>query len=430
MADIDYTMSILHRYLKELSIKVSYGRIRKLLATPMGCSVRGISDALDSLHITHEVYQLPATYLSKIEAPFLALMHNGRYCLVKSIQEEKTILLSDKGKEENLPTKQFIAAWKGVVLIIDETQASYHEPYYQLKQILYLAKKYRCLSTIGLAGIIYLLASPRQTGDLLFNTLTWIGLAVSILIIYKESYNKDFLQRFCKIGNIVDCNEILHSKAASINGIITLGEMALLYYSTLFLSTAFHIPLYYSIWTWATCISIAFTLWSVGYQVIIARKLCMFCLSIDIIIWLQALVLFSTDMAAWHLNISSIFAFILIGTLCWHRMVCAERTAGLGAGSSKVERQKSTFAVISHPFRYTAANGACSSQRGKGHDNSKRSTRRQAHTNYYKPTLQTLCKRASRMDETGKCIHKDSFLNCSARYRRQRHRTGNHNLLS
>ena len=68
MADIDYTMSILHRYLKELSIKVSYGRIRKLLATPMGCSVRGISDALDSLHITHEVYQLPATYLSKIEA--------------------------------------------------------------------------------------------------------------------------------------------------------------------------------------------------------------------------------------------------------------------------------------------------------------------------------------------------------------------------
>lgn len=89
MADIDYTMSILHRYLKELSIKVSYGRIRKLLATPMGCSVRGISDALDSLHITHEVYQLPATYLSKIEAPFLALMHNGRYCLVKAYKKKK-----------------------------------------------------------------------------------------------------------------------------------------------------------------------------------------------------------------------------------------------------------------------------------------------------------------------------------------------------
>lgn len=105
MADIDYTMSILHRYLKELSIKVSYGRIRKLLATPMGCSVRGISDALDSLHITHEVYQLPATYLSKIEAPFLALMHNGRYCLVKSIQEEKTILLSDKGERRKPPDK-------------------------------------------------------------------------------------------------------------------------------------------------------------------------------------------------------------------------------------------------------------------------------------------------------------------------------------
>ena len=169
-------MSILHRYLKELSIKVSYGRIRKLLATPMGCSVRGISDALDSLHITHEVYQLPATYLSKIEAPFLALMHNGRYCLVKSIQEEKNNLTFRQGERRKPPDKTVHRCMERSRLIIDETQASYHEPYYQLKQILYLAKKYRCLSTIGLAGIIYLLASPRQTGDLLFNTLTWIAL--------------------------------------------------------------------------------------------------------------------------------------------------------------------------------------------------------------------------------------------------------------
>ena len=195
----------------------------------MGCSVRGISDALDSLHITHEVYQLPATYLSKIEAPFLALMHNGRYCLVKSIQEEKTILLSDKGKEENLPTKQFIAAWKGVVLIIDETQTSYHEPYYQLKQILYLAKKYRCLSTIGLAGIIYLLASPRQTGRPTFqHTDMDRPCRVHPHHLQKNPTTKTSCSVFCKIGNIVDCNEILHSKAASINGIITLGEMALI----------------------------------------------------------------------------------------------------------------------------------------------------------------------------------------------------------
>ena len=75
-------------------------------------------------------------------------------------------------------------------------------------------KKYRCLSTIGLAGIIYLLASPWQSGDLIFQTLIDMDRATPcpFLIIYKESYNKDFLQRFCKIGNIVDCNEILHPK--------------------------------------------------------------------------------------------------------------------------------------------------------------------------------------------------------------------------
>lgn len=60
--------------------------------------------------------------------------------------------------------------------------------------------------------------------------MTWVGLTVAIGIIYKESYDKDFLQRFCKIGTVVDCNGILHSKAANIGRAVSLGEMALLYF--------------------------------------------------------------------------------------------------------------------------------------------------------------------------------------------------------
>ena len=44
------------------------------------------------------------------------------------------------------------------------------------------------------------------------------GIDCAIGIIYKESYDKDFLQRFCKIGTVVDCNGILHSKAANDRG--------------------------------------------------------------------------------------------------------------------------------------------------------------------------------------------------------------------
>lgn len=78
--------------------------------------------------------------------------------------------------------------------------------------------------------MMYLFVNHAHIGETLFNLMTWVGLAVAIGIIYKESYDKDFLQRFCKIGTVVDCNGILHSKAANIGGLVSLGEMALLYF--------------------------------------------------------------------------------------------------------------------------------------------------------------------------------------------------------
>lgn len=65
MPGIDYTAYILYRYLKELSVRISSGSIRRSLNTPMGNTLRGISDALDEFHIEHEVYQLPAAYLKE-----------------------------------------------------------------------------------------------------------------------------------------------------------------------------------------------------------------------------------------------------------------------------------------------------------------------------------------------------------------------------
>ena len=87
MPGIDHTTYILYRYLKELSVKISYGSIRQSLDTPMGNTLRGISDALDEFHIVHEVYQLPAEYLKELECPFISVIQNGHFCIVKNMNE-------------------------------------------------------------------------------------------------------------------------------------------------------------------------------------------------------------------------------------------------------------------------------------------------------------------------------------------------------
>lgn len=292
MPGIDHTTYILYRYLKELSVKISYGSVRQSLDTPMGNTLRGISDALDEFHIVHEVYQLPAEYLKELECPFISVIQNGHFCIVKNMNEKEVMLISDKGKKSIVSLEFFLTIWKGTVLIIDPLQTVQQESYYRVKQIVSYLYTYRYFIILALAGMMYLFVNHAHIGETLFNLMTWVGLAVAIGIIYKESYDKDFLQRFCKIGTVVDCNEILHSKAANIGGLVSLGEMALLYFSTLFLYTAIHGADYLMVWVLSTAIALITTLWSVVYQVIIAKKLCMLCTLLDMVIWAQAAILY------------------------------------------------------------------------------------------------------------------------------------------
>lgn len=76
MTAIDNTNILLYRYLRSLSAKVSRSTVHRLLDTPVGSSMRGISDALDALHIKNEVYQLPPSsdYFAQVETPFITML--------------------------------------------------------------------------------------------------------------------------------------------------------------------------------------------------------------------------------------------------------------------------------------------------------------------------------------------------------------------
>lgn len=51
MIEVDNTSIVLYHYLRTLSVKVSRSTVHRLLDTPLGDSIRGISDALDILHV-------------------------------------------------------------------------------------------------------------------------------------------------------------------------------------------------------------------------------------------------------------------------------------------------------------------------------------------------------------------------------------------
>lgn len=62
MVEVDNNIAVvLYHYLRVLSVKVSRSTVHRLLDTPLGDGIRGISDALDMLLVKNEVYQLPSS---------------------------------------------------------------------------------------------------------------------------------------------------------------------------------------------------------------------------------------------------------------------------------------------------------------------------------------------------------------------------------
>ncbi len=55
------TSEVVHHFLRSVTVKVSRTTVCRLLDSPLGNTMQGISDALNALHVNNVVYQLQPT---------------------------------------------------------------------------------------------------------------------------------------------------------------------------------------------------------------------------------------------------------------------------------------------------------------------------------------------------------------------------------
>lgn len=288
MSEVENTSGILYHYLRALHVKVSKMTVRRLLNNPLGNSMRGISDALDALHINNAVYQLPKDFLDKIESPCIAVTtdNDSPFCLVERIEEEHIIITTPHAQQMRVTKQQFLQKWTGGILISEVSEQTIQEKNCRLKDIAEWIRQYQLL----LAGIVTAILILYSTGNsvskgmslYLFTLCT--GMFVSSAILYKEMVNSRFLHSFCHIGNVVDCNEVLHSKGSRIVG-MGLGELSLFYFCTLLLFALIRPHDFYFISFLCNIGALGFTIYSVIYQAFVVRKGCMLCMIINLIVW-------------------------------------------------------------------------------------------------------------------------------------------------
>lgn len=319
MTAVDNTGTVLYRYLRALSVKVSRSTVHRLLDTPVGSSMRGISDALDALHIKNEVYQLPPSpdYFAQLEAPFITMMQVDTNPF--RVVTKKDDFIVEFGNSERVGVDTFLEKWTGTVLFGEATSATTSEARFRWKNIGYLLMEYKAVLAILVIIILGVASAGQRAGSPSFiaylGSLAF-GILVSVAILYKEHFDGHFLERFCRIGKAVDCNRVLHSRGASIAG-VGLGDLSLLYFATLFLFCTLFPKECHGIAVLCNAAALCFTLYSVVYQIFIIRKGCMLCMLVNMTVWASAAALhLLKEEFALGTPPYALLAFALIGCIC------------------------------------------------------------------------------------------------------------------
>lgn len=139
MIEVDNTSIVLYHYLRALSVKVSRSTVHRLLDTPLGDSIRGISDALDILHVKNEVYKLPSSdYFSHLESPFITMLQVdiNPFCVVTKKGEFIVEFINGDGRKHSMKLNKFLLRWTGIVLFGEPTEKTSNEHYYIMKNII------------------------------------------------------------------------------------------------------------------------------------------------------------------------------------------------------------------------------------------------------------------------------------------------------
>ena len=119
MTGADNTSVILYCYLRTLSVKVSRDTVHRLLSTPLGGGMRGISDALDALHVKNEVFRLLShDYFLRLETPFITMLEVDKksFCVVTKKDDFIVEFINGEGGKRHVKVDWFLQRWTGTVL--------------------------------------------------------------------------------------------------------------------------------------------------------------------------------------------------------------------------------------------------------------------------------------------------------------------------
>lgn len=206
----------LQQFLGMLNISVPKAVIHQFLDSPVGNSIRGISDTLDALGVHNEVYHLPQEYLSQLTPPFLvSFPHHAQQFHVVTYMDKGIVSLMG---EKDISLSYFLKQWGGVALVAEKMEQSQNYRFVWLRDASDWIRHHHLLLLPLLLTLLGVLSTPFTMERTLHLFMLLAGLYVSVILLYREYRDTSLLQKYCHVGKFVNCNEVELSGGGRIFG--------------------------------------------------------------------------------------------------------------------------------------------------------------------------------------------------------------------
>jgi uncharacterized membrane protein len=280
----------LKKMLKLSNHEVNLNFANKLiLSHPSYPSLESFSETLNILKILHEVCFADFELLRPdLEATMLHLkIDEGKFVvLIKKTNDKVTIYNPETEKLEELNKENLLTLWSGVTLIIPKKTMS-------LKRNKRRNPVFIFIGCILCFSFLFVFLKNESHLFLMTFTIQILGLFTTLLIALHElQYDNRLTSEICKKGNSFSCNDVLSSPGAKLLGLISLGDIGIIYFSGGLLVLLF-IPFlnnpteYLSLMYLFSICTLPYTLYSVYYQKFKVEKWCPLCLLVLFFLWLS-----------------------------------------------------------------------------------------------------------------------------------------------
>lgn len=299
-------------FLKFLGIKVNNTTVDETMQShPDWPSLLCVSDSLTKWNIPNGAAKIDPIKIDELPTPFIAFTHSiqAPIAIIAEVSSDSIKKLQGNYNKPYIISKdEFFKIWDGTYLIAEPNESSGESGYKKIKINSFLRSlipiaAILLLATVSLWSLsknIFLSDIENQTtvpGIFIQFLITIIGTGVSVLLLWYEiDQNNPLLHKVCTSIKKGNCGAILTGKASKVFSWLSWSEVGFFYYAGAILSFVFagtYLPNTVSLIALFNLMALVYPFYSIYYQWRIAKEWCIFCLTVQGLLVLGAINIFS-----------------------------------------------------------------------------------------------------------------------------------------